>query len=262
MSAALAAALVAALAGALAIVLGLPAAPRLVRGRLRLRRGAPLALVAVPFLVVVGLPTATIALGVVAAAAVGGALRLERSRRERRARAETERRVLETCEHLAGELAAGQPPGTALDRAATAWPPLLPVAEAFRVGSDVPGSLRSLAARPGAADLRLLAAAWQVAHRTGHGLSDAVDRVADGLRSSRSTRRVVQGELASARATARLVGLLPLVALAMGSGAGGDPWHFLLGTPPGLACLAGGLGVGLLGLAWIEAIARSVEGSS
>jgi tight adherence protein B len=189
--------------------------------------------------------------GVTAGAAAGASL-LWSARRRRRTAEAAASRVLETCELLAAELAAGQPPGRALDRAALDWAPLTPVAEAFRVGADVPTAFRVLADVPGCGDLRLVAAAWQVAHRTGHGL-------ADGLRGSAASRRVVAGELASARATARLVGGLPVLTLAMGSGAGGDPWRFLLGHPVGLACLAGGLAFGLTGLAWIEAIARDVD---
>jgi tight adherence protein B len=200
------------------------------------------------------------ALALIGAAAAAGSAGLWRRRHRRRAAERVSGHVLETCELLASELGAGRPPGEALDRAATAWPPMAQVAEAFRVGADVPAALRVLAADvDGARDLRVVAAAWQVAHRTGQGLSATVDRVADGLRAAAATRRLVTGELASARATARLVAGLPVLALAMGSGAGGDPWGFLLGHPAGLACLACGLGFGLAGLWWIEAIAREAE---
>jgi tight adherence protein B len=196
----------------------------------------------------------------IAAATLAAAAGLWRRRRRRRMADRVAGHVLETCELLAGELAAGRPPGEALERAAHAWSPLAPVAEAFRVGSDVPSALRRLSLDlDGARDLRILAGAWQVAHRTGQGLSATIDRVAASLRAAAATRRLVTGELASARATARLVAGLPVLALAMGSGAGGDPWGFLLGRPAGLACLAGGLAFGLAGLWWIEAIAGEAE---
>ncbi len=198
-------------------------------------------------------------LGAVVGGAALAAVRMVARHRAEQAAAGVRARVVDLCDGLQAELAAGQTPATALERVAAEWPALLPVARSAVSGGDVPAAMRDLASGRGAGDLRIVAAAWQVAHRTGHGLADALARVAQELRDAEQTRRVVTGELASARATARLVACLPLVALLMGSGAGADPWSFLVGNPVGLACLAGGVGCGIAGLAWIEALARDVE---
>lgn len=177
--------------------------------------------------------------------------------RWRRSRAADQAAVLEACDLLAAELASGQPPGAALAAAGERWPPLRRAVEAHHLGADVPHALREVAAeRPGAGDLVWVAGAWQVAHQSGHGLAAALERTAAGLRARRRTRRLVESELASARATARLVACLPLAVLLMGSGTGSDPWGFLLGTPVGLTCLLAGLGLLALGLWWIERLAE------
>ena len=205
-------------------------------------------------MVVVG-PLVAVPLGL----ALGGR-ELWRLRRRRQEAVATADRVLETCELLAAEVAAGQPPGHALARAAAAWPVLAPAAEAGTLGGDLPRTLRELSERPGASELRLVGAAWEVAHRSGSGLADALDRVSATVRADRATRRVVESELASARATARLVAALPVLVLLLGAGAGTSPWTFLVATPIGWACLVGGLGLGLAGLWWIERVAAGVVG--
>ena len=198
-------------------------------------------------------------LALVGAAVVVAARAMWLRRRRRQEIESGQTRVLDFCHLVASELAAGQPPGTALERGAAEWPELDPVANAFRLGGDVPTAMRLAAGKPGQGDLVLAAAAWQVAHQTGGGLTAAVSRMAAGLRATQTTRRVVQAELASARATARLMAGLPVLALLMGSGIGGDPVDFLFGSTWGIACLGAGLAFGFAGLWWIEAIADGVS---
>lgn len=182
--------------------------------------------------------------------------------RRRRAAAADRRAdlVLALCDGLAADLLAGQPPVMALDAAAEDWAELAPVASAARLGADVPSALRALAGRPGAGQLRIVAAAWQVAHRSGAGLARALELAADNLRAERATARVVATELVAAEATARLLAVLPLGVLLLGSGLGGDPVGFLLGTPPGLVCLVVGLGLAQVGMLWLARIGDQVTG--
>lgn len=182
--------------------------------------------------------------------------------RRRRARTAEQRsdQVLAVCDAMASDLRAGQPPLRSLDRAAEEWPELAPVAVAGHMGADVPAVLRELATRPGARQLRTLAATWQVAHETGAGLADAIGQAAEAIRVDRRTARLVASELAAAHATARMLAVLPLGVLLLGSGIGGDPVGFLVDSTPGLVCLGLGLGLSFAGLLWLERIADRVMG--
>lgn len=191
------------------------------------------------------------------ALAVGRLVRRHRSARAADARAD---RVLAVCEGVAADLAAGQPPLACLDRVGAEWPEFAPLAAAGRMGADVPGVLRDLAARPGADRLRTVAASWQVAAETGAGLAAAVGLAAESIRHDRRTARLVAAELAAAHATARTLAVLPLAVLLLGTGLGGDPVGFLLGSTAGLGCLAVGLGLSFAGLTWLEKIADRVLG--
>lgn len=198
----------------------------------------------------------SLALVVLATAACIGLLvrraRLARSAEERRSR------VVEVAESLAGELRAGQPPVTGLEHCVDLWPDFAAVVTSARLGADVPAALRRLSRQPGAEGLREVASAWQISERSGAGLATALSQVAESARARQATRHLVRGELASAQATARLVAGLPVVSLAMSTGIGGDPWHFLLATAPGLLCLSLGLVLAFAGLLWIDRIAAGV----
>lgn len=255
---------------ALAAVTGLLAVPgpvpqlsgRGTAGRATLRAATGvLAAIAVAGLVSVGamvLQGTHLVLAVIAVASAWAVAGILRRRREARAADRRAAEVVALSEAMAADLAAGQPPLLVLQRAADEWPEFAPAAVAGRMGADVPTVLRDLARRPGGQQLWIVAAAWQVAHHTGAGLAGALSRAADTMRAERRTARLVATELAAARATARLLALLPVGVLVMGMGVGGDPVGFLTGSPIGVGVLAAGLTLCFLGLRWLEHIADSV----
>ncbi|HEY2636246.1 MAG TPA: hypothetical protein VGI54_02575, partial [Solirubrobacteraceae bacterium] len=199
-----------------------------------------------------------VALGVIGALVAVGVLRAVRRHQDAAHARRRAEQVLAACDALASDLVAGQPPSVALDRAAAEWGELLPVATAGQMGADVPMALRELAARPGAAQLRRVAATWQVAHLTGVGLASAMEAAAAAIRADLRTARLVATELAAAHATARMLAVLPLGVLLLGIGVGGDPLGFLLRTTPGVVVLASGLGLSFAGMAWLDRIAERV----
>ena len=160
---------------------------------------------------------------------------------------------------LGDELSTGLPLETAVARAADGIPWLSHTARAAAMGGDIPQSLRLDATRHDLAVLASLSAAWQVAAGSGAGLAAAARNLGHAAVERERTRRELASEMAGPRATARVLALLPAIGLLLGSGLGGSPWTWLTGTPLGLVVLAVGLGLEILGLAWVQWLVRRVE---
>ncbi|WP_460771677.1 type II secretion system F family protein [Mariniluteicoccus flavus] len=192
------------------------------------------------------------AVGAALAIAGGGLALVVRGRWRTRARDRTADDVARACSALAQELSIGRVPATALSSAADDFAVLRPAASVAAVGGDVVALWEEAAAAPGADGLGRLGRAWRMAERTGAPLADTLESVASRLRDDRQVTVVVNGELAAALMTGRLLTVLPLAGLGIGYGIGGDPLDFLLGNAIGQACLVVGTCLGTGGLLWTE----------
>lgn len=256
----------AAVLAATAVLLGRPSGRWVVRRRLGIAGAAPsagwMAALAVAA-AAAGLPVVARASGpqvvlVVTVAAVGWfCLRqLRRSRyRDRVARRRAE--VVELLGLMAAELRAGILPQRVLTGLAADAAVLRPAGRAAELGGDVVVALREASTEPGHELLGDLAAAWQVADRSGAPLATVIDRLEQAARVDRETVREVESGVAPARATGRLMAVLPVMGLLLGSGMGGDPVAVLTSTWIGVLCLATGSALACAGVAWIERIAVS-----
>lgn len=179
--------------------------------------------------------------------------------RARSTRRRTEGAVIELCDALGAELRAGLLPGDALRRACAAWPSWFELGRTAELGGDVPSALRRAGESAGASGLVSIAACWEVSAQAGVGLSDVLDRVASGLRAAAEAQAEVAAALAAPRATAVLLGGLPLLGIGLGVAMGADPLSFLFGTPVGLVCLGAGADLSVGGIGWVEALASAAE---
>jgi tight adherence protein B len=193
----------------------------------------------------------------------GGWLALDRAGKRRRMRA-TAAAVIEMCRAVAAELRAGQPAGAAFTAGATLLPEpsrqaLAQAISAARQGAaaELSQLLIDAAAEPGLTGLRRLAACWSVAAGAGGALAPALDRIADGLQDEIDVGRDIATSLAAPRATVRLLAVLPVLGLLIGTLVGADPVGFLVGSPLGLCCLVAATVLDLAGLGWARRIAAS-----
>lgn len=220
---------------------------------------APLAGVTLLGMVFAGLSSARVLLGVTVGGVAVFAVRQIRAERRRR-RAQVRRdAVTEAVGLMAAELRAGIIPPRVLAGLAPDFGFLAPAAHAADLGGDVAAALRAASVEPGGELLAELASAWFVAERSGAPLARVLDRLEETARDDHEIEREVQSGVAPARASGRLMAVLPVLGLSLGAGLGGNPVALLTGTVPGALCLAAGSACACGGVAWINRIAASAE---
>ena len=185
--------------------------------------------------------------------------RLRRAAREAAVRRSRSAQVAEIVDALGAELGAGILPQQAIEGLAQDLHLLGGAAAASRMGGDVAGALRTAARAPGAESLTDLAAAWDVSERAGAPMARVLDRLGDSLRDERDVQREILAGLGPAKATARLMAVLPLFGLGLGMSMGADPLSVLLGSVPGSLCLATGTALACAGVWWVDRIAVRAE---
>ena len=157
----------------------------------------------------------------------------------------------DTVLKLAVLLQAGVAPAQAWRHLADAGEPA-----AVRVTASAARGIPLADAIAGADGWSDVAAAWRVATTVGAPLADSLRVLATVLRDAQDAADDVRVALAEPAGTARLMGWLPLVALALGAMLGFDTLRVLVGSPLGIACLVAGLGLILAAQRWSAALVR------
>ncbi|MES7703777.1 pilus assembly protein TadB [Cutibacterium acnes] len=168
------------------------------------------------------------------------------------------REVARATRALAGRVSVGEIPSVALEHVADDVEVLAQARRAQAVGGSVSDALIATSRQPGMAGLVPLAHAWHLAATTGAPLAPAAKSVAEGTARRARLEATLDSELAAARASGRIMGLLPLVGLLMGHVVGAHPMVFLTTTWLGRACLLGSTLLACVGVLWSESLADRV----
>lgn len=120
-------------------------------------------------------------------------------------------------------------------------------------GSAGIGRRRSSAdAKAAAQQAAGIVAACTVAQQTGAPLAPVLETVARSVVLAEQGRTEREAALAGPRSTARVLGWLPVLGIALGVVLGADPISFLLGSPLGLVTAAAGFALMAVGRRWIR----------
>ncbi len=104
-----------------------------------------------------------------------------------------------------------------------------------------------------------LAAAWELATTVGAPLADSLRSVAEALRDAHEAADDARIALAEPAGTARLMLWLPPIGVLLGIALGFDTISVLFGSPPGIACLVGGIVLLLVARRWTRALVRRAQ---
>lgn len=192
-------------------------------------------------------------------------MRTVRAWRARRRRRSLVGELPGALELIASDLRAGDSLGVALTRAASKVGPvgaaLVPVVEAWTSGlcfddalARFGGGSRSTA--PECVETRAAKALLKVLYRSGSPAAAALEGLATSLREQREVREEARALSTQARMSAMVMGIAPVGAATLSLADRGGTAAVLLGTTPGRVCLATGLALEALALAWMRRILR------
>ncbi len=154
------------------------------------------------------------------------------------------------CTVFANQLRIGQVPTVALRQSAADCPVFVPVVAAVEVGADIGQAFREIGRQPGYQGANQLAMAWEMCAQSGAPISRVVDRIAESLRGEELCQKAILTELAAAKATSKLMAVLPVLGVILGFAAGGNPVTFLTQTLIGQICLILAISLSMSGLLW------------
>jgi tight adherence protein B len=124
-------------------------------------------------------------------------------------------------------------------------------------GLPAADALHRWAERTSSSDVRLAATALALGARAGGHVARSVDQVAATLRERRQLRAEVRALATQARSSALVLVLAPPAFTLLLSAVEPGAVRFLLTSGPGLACLAAGVALDVIGGAWMARILRS-----
>lgn len=152
------------------------------------------------------------------------------------------------CQALVAELQAGAPPPVALLTAGEQYPVAPRAMAAARLQAPIHPALRADGEAAQAIALIGLAACWEVAAESGAGLIAGIQQVETIAAAEEQVTQDLEQELASPRATGRVLMFLPLVGIGLGELMGASPASWLVGT--GIGRAIGVFGLILMAAGW------------